>query len=126
MEEQDMERELEAVIGMLKLRKSFMWRPSYSEKIKKTPFQIKVLQELFKVTAFPLTATRKDLSLLLSIPPRSIQVWFQNTRQARRRGKAMDVLECQKSNVNSTETDNEDISLKRLLEIISMVRKKMR
>lgn len=117
----NLEKELEAVMGILKLKKGIVMRPGWSEKVKKTPFQIKVLQEIFKITEFPSTGTRKDLSLLLSIPQRSIQVWFQNTRQAKRkhRDSLADQGICAHS---SSDTENEDISLTQLVDIIRSVK----
>lgn len=123
MNQIQLERELEAVVGMLKLRKSFVFRKSYSEKVKKSPFQTKVLQELFKITAFPSTATRKDLALILSIPPRSIQVWFQNARQASKKRNVKMNLKQEKTSTSSSEVENEDVPLKRLIGIISSVQK---
>lgn len=109
-------KELEALVGILKLKKgdSFYSLNRVSEKVKKTPFQLKVLKELYKITQFPSTITRNDLSLLIGIPQRSIQVWFQNTRQVNRR--------------NSTEPskqydqESEDIPIWILLNIITKIK----
>lgn len=115
------ERELEALIGILKLKRGGFIRAGWSEKIKKSPFQIKVLQEIFRITEFPSTATRRDLSILLSIPHRSVQVWFQNTRQAKRRhrGAMTGSMVCGSS---STETENDDISLGKLIRIVEAIK----
>ena len=79
-------RELEALLGILKLRKGYEHGlQRVIEKVKKTPLQKTVLRKLYSITHFPSTSTRSDLSLLLGIPQRSIQVWFQNTRQADKR-----------------------------------------
>lgn len=118
------EKELEAIIGILKLKKGMTQNTGWSEKVKKTPFQIRVLQELFKITEFPSTTTRRDLSLLLSIPQRSIQVWFQNTRQAKK--KYRDILIDKGVYTSSDdETDIEDVSLCQLLEILNDVKTSM-
>ena len=118
----DAERELEAILGMLKLRRGKMTHAKWTEKVKKTPFQTGVLREIFKITEFPSTTTRRDLALLLSIPQRSIQVWFQNTRQAKRKRHAL--LQC--AHPKSSEVDSEDISPIRLMRILSNVRPRMR
>lgn len=115
------ERELEAAIGILKLKKSGSRMNTWSEKIKKTPYQVRVLQELFKVTEFPSTATRKDLALLLSIPQRSIQVWFQNTRQAKKKYRDVHIDRNAYSSGGS-DAENEDVSLCQLVDIIRCVR----
>lgn len=117
----NLEKELEAVMGILKLKKGVVRQSGWAEKIKKTPFQVKVLQELFKLTEFPSTATRRDLSLLLSIPQRSIQVWFQNTRQAKKKYRDVLIDRGLYSN-SSSESENEDISLCQLVDIIRSVR----
>lgn len=119
---ESLEKELEAVMGILKLKKGIMTQSGWPEKVKKTPFQIKVLQEIFRVTEFPSTSTRKDLSLLLSIPQRSIQVWFQNTRQAKRRQKCAFPSQVI-SATSSSDNENEDISLTQLVEIIKVVKR---
>ncbi|KAL6121092.1 hypothetical protein NUSPORA_02047 [Nucleospora cyclopteri] len=75
-------REIEALLGLLKLRKNSNFSlQRVMEKVKKTPLQKRVLRELYTITQFPSTMTRNDLSLLIGILQRSIQVWFQNMRQ---------------------------------------------
>ena len=109
-------RELEALVGILKLKKGNAHSQNrVSEKIKKTPFQLKVLRELYKITHFPSTTTRNDLSLLINIPQRSIQVWFQNTRQANRRLSNEFVR-------NSYEIEPDDIPVSTLMEIINKIK----
>ncbi|KAI4290809.1 hypothetical protein PAPHI01_0083 [Pancytospora philotis] len=112
------ERELEAALGILKLRHGPQQPANWYEKIKKTPFQTQVLREVFKATQFPTPGTRRDLALLLAIPQRCIQIWFQNARQAGRRGRSIG------SENDSAETIDsaEDITTGRLLSIIEAVR----
>lgn len=85
------------------------------EKIKKSPLQLNVLKELFKITQFPSTQTRNDLSLLINIPQRSIQVWFQNTRQASKKGSC-------DLHRNSYEIEPEDIPVFVLIAIIEKIK----
>jgi AT-binding transcription factor 1 len=50
-----------------------------------TDYQIKVLQEFFENNAYPKDDDLEYLSKLLSLSPRVIVVWFQNTRQKARK-----------------------------------------
>ncbi|ORD96404.1 HD11 [Hepatospora eriocheir] len=80
------DKEFEALIGMIKLRNSDKRQELMRyEKVKKTRFQIEVLNMLYNIYKFPSTHSRKDLGLLIALPQRCIQVWFQNTRQANKK-----------------------------------------
>ncbi|KAM0673386.1 hypothetical protein GVAV_003075 [Gurleya vavrai] len=73
--------EADAICALLKFtglrkKKSFL-----GEKIKKSQLQQNVLKKVYDITNFPSTETRNEIALLLSIPQRSVQVWFQNRRQ---------------------------------------------
>ena len=62
-----------------------------------TPFQTRVLKKVLQKTAFPSVALRSNLSKLLGVPGRTIQIWFQNQRQKARqqvqqRAQPLDVL----------------------------------
>ncbi|KAI0699253.1 hypothetical protein BC835DRAFT_1405190 [Cytidiella melzeri] len=46
--------------------------------------QLKVLNETYNRTAFPSTEERNDLAKKLGMSARSVQIWFQNKRQAMR------------------------------------------
>ncbi|KAI0728152.1 homeobox-domain-containing protein, partial [Fomitopsis betulina] len=46
--------------------------------------QLKVLNETYNRTAFPSTEERADLAKRLNMSARSVQIWFQNKRQAMR------------------------------------------
>ncbi|KAI5150967.1 hypothetical protein ENBRE01_1812 [Enteropsectra breve] len=122
------ERELEAILGILKLKKGSIltYTAHFTEKIKKTPFQLKVLQEVFKMSEFPSTATRRDLSLLLSIPQRSVQVWFQNTRQAKRKYKENLAERGIRAESSDSEEQNDDVSLADLIRIIREAKRSTR
>lgn len=47
-----------------------------------SPEQLKVLNSVFQTTYFPSTQLRISLGLQLKLSPRTIQIWFQNRRQA--------------------------------------------
>ncbi|RKP34842.1 Homeodomain-like protein, partial [Dimargaris cristalligena] len=49
-----------------------------------TPEQVHVLNQVFEQTYFPSTEVRRQLALQLSMTPRTVQIWFQNKRQALR------------------------------------------
>ncbi|KAJ9055443.1 hypothetical protein DSO57_1003940 [Entomophthora muscae] len=44
--------------------------------------QIKVLEQVFRLTCFPSTHIRTQLGLQLGMTPRTVQIWFQNKRQS--------------------------------------------
>lgn len=44
--------------------------------------QLKALQSIFESTAFPSTVLRENLARQLGMTPRTVQIWFQNRRQA--------------------------------------------
>ncbi|CAL1707589.1 unnamed protein product [Somion occarium] len=49
-----------------------------------TADQLKVLNQMYDRTAFPSTEERVALAKQLGMSPRSVQIWFQNKRQAQR------------------------------------------
>ena len=51
---------------------------------KKTDFQNTVLKEVFKLTMYPSAQTKTDISILLDLSVRTIQIWFQNERRIRK------------------------------------------
>lgn len=74
--------EVTAIFGLMKLND-----PQYitnSTKYHKSDLQTRFLEEIYKVTNFPSTESRIDIAYLLSMPHRSVQVWFQNKRQRTR------------------------------------------
>ncbi|KAF8496842.1 hypothetical protein F5888DRAFT_1576923, partial [Russula emetica] len=46
--------------------------------------QLDALNKMFAITAFPSTEQRNQLAKDLDMAPRSVQIWFQNERQANR------------------------------------------
>ncbi|KAF7731001.1 hypothetical protein EC973_001047 [Apophysomyces ossiformis] len=44
--------------------------------------QLEVLNRVFERTFFPSTQTRAELGRQLGMSPRTVQIWFQNRRQA--------------------------------------------
>lgn len=107
------EKEIQAVMGIMKLRNTWKFEDQ-NIKFKKSPFQIKVLEKIFRITNFPSSSTRKDMSLLLCMPEKSIQVWFQNARQAIKRTKTHSEGEF---------SEIYDISVPQLLEIMRNVKR---
>ncbi|KAI7879015.1 homeobox, partial [Lichtheimia hyalospora FSU 10163] len=49
-----------------------------------TPEQLAVLNKVFSQTSFPSTEMRLQLGKQLGMKPRTVQIWFQNRRQALR------------------------------------------
>ncbi len=80
------EKETNALLGIMKLRNVGRF-DEQNVKFKKSAFQTKVLECIYEITQFPSSNTRKDISILLSMPEKSVQVWFQNSRQANKRLK---------------------------------------
>lgn len=70
----------DSLVGILKLR--YENEEMFSnDKIRKTELQTLVLTKLFDVSNFPSTETREEVAILLGLPQRSVQIWFQNRRQ---------------------------------------------
>ncbi|OAD65430.1 Homeodomain-like DNA binding domain-containing transcription factor, partial [Phycomyces blakesleeanus NRRL 1555(-)] len=44
--------------------------------------QLEVLNRVFERTSFPTTQVRNELGQQLGMSPRTVQIWFQNRRQA--------------------------------------------
>jgi hypothetical protein len=82
-------RELEAALGLLKLNGFQASRYSVGRQIRKTRLQTCVLHRVFEISKFPSTKTILDLALLINIHPKSIQKWFQNTRQTLKKRNSM-------------------------------------
>lgn len=84
-------RELEAALGLLKLGGFQTNRYCAGKQVRKTRLQTSVLSKVFEISRFPSSKTILDLALLINIHPKSVQKWFQNTRQTMRKkgcGKA--------------------------------------
>lgn len=56
-------------------------RESKKPRTRMTGDQIKALMGCFQDNPFPSTLAREELSRVLSISPRTVQIWFQNQRQ---------------------------------------------
>ncbi|KAK6089656.1 hypothetical protein P3W45_001422 [Vairimorpha bombi] len=74
------EKEFDALVGILKLGNRKKTHCDTKTKLKKNIKQKKVLETIFKMTSYPSSITQQDLAILLQIPQRSIQIWFQNAR----------------------------------------------
>ncbi|KAI9299711.1 Homeodomain-like protein, partial [Cunninghamella echinulata] len=46
--------------------------------------QLQILNQVFERTFFPSTQMRAELGRQLGMSPRTVQIWFQNKRQAMR------------------------------------------
>jgi hypothetical protein len=110
-----MDKELQAIVGLIKLRKGDMTEDNHT-KFKKSPFQIEVLKKIYETITFPSSNTKKDLSILLSMPEKSVKVWFQNSRQAFKRSN---------SDASLTYSETYDLPVAKILEIIRNVRQSM-
>lgn len=105
------DKEIEALVGIMMLKNT--WRfEDLNIKFKKSPFQTRVLEYIFKLSNFPSSKTRRTLSALLCMPDKSIQVWFQNTRQANKRSHFL----------GSEQSEVCDIPEKKLIEIINTIK----
>lgn len=76
-------RNIQAVLGLLKMRGMDKEADSKNFRIQKNDFQKSVLRDVYKITRFPSKQTREDLALLLNHTNRGIQIWFQNQRNNR-------------------------------------------
>lgn len=73
---------IEAALGILKFKRIFRDKTYKEQGYKyKSEFQLKVLNDILKITPYPGSQTRDSLAILLNLNPRSIQIWFQNARQ---------------------------------------------
>ncbi|KAI4290844.1 hypothetical protein PAPHI01_0118 [Pancytospora philotis] len=76
-------RNLQAVLGLLKMKNDESNGDFRNLRTQKNEFQKSVLKEVFRLTRFPSKQTRDDLALLLNHTNRGIQIWFQNQRNNR-------------------------------------------
>ncbi|EQB59899.1 homeobox domain-containing protein [Vairimorpha apis BRL 01] len=74
-------KEWQSLLGLLKLRRISTTANKYGKQTRKTRFQTLVLNNVFEISKFPSTSTIIDIALLINVHPKSIQKWFQNTRQ---------------------------------------------
>ncbi|WUR05091.1 homeobox domain-containing protein 13 [Vairimorpha necatrix] len=109
-------KEWQGILGLLKLTRYTRYDQRYGRQIRKSRLQTCVLNLVFDITKFPSTSTIIDLALLINIHPKSIQKWFQNTRQTiKKKGREED----DKSN----ETTIVDISVPILYKLIEKAKK---
>ncbi|TBU08866.1 homeobox domain-containing protein [Hamiltosporidium magnivora] len=77
------EKEAETLIALLKIRREnrikYIGNNGYKYKSRR---QLAMLNRIYNITNYPSTDTRNDIAVLLDIPQRSVQIWFQNTRQS--------------------------------------------
>lgn len=66
-----------------------------------TSSQHKLLMEVFDTEQFPATDIREDLARRLRLPPRTLQIWFQNQRQKTKQGQ----YKKKNHEINSNEQD---------------------
>lgn len=70
----------DAVIALLLMKKSGEQKID-ALRIEKTEKEIAVLEEIFNLSNYPDTYTKKTLSILLNMQQKTIQIWFQNRRR---------------------------------------------
>ncbi|CAO3703276.1 unnamed protein product [Rhizopus stolonifer] len=58
--------------------------------------QLQVLNKVFDRTFFPSTQVRAELGRQLNMSPRTVQIWFQNRRQAMRTKERQRLIKIQK------------------------------
>ncbi|KAH9411797.1 hypothetical protein HK407_03g05470 [Ordospora pajunii] len=74
-------REMSGVLGLLKLMRDGEDTQQMGEvRTRKTMFQMTALKEVFKITAHPSKMTKIDLALMIKLPLKAVQIWFQNER----------------------------------------------
>ncbi|KAM0681816.1 hypothetical protein GINT2_000333 [Glugoides intestinalis] len=74
--------ELEAILGILKMKRIYKDQIYKKKGYKyKTDFQIRVLNDVLRITPYPSSQALDALGTLLNLKPRSVQIWFQNARQ---------------------------------------------
>ncbi|EQB61992.1 homeobox domain-containing protein [Vairimorpha apis BRL 01] len=77
------ELEYQATLGLVRLKRTYTNYFDIMHKGRKTLFQSMVLAEVFKLTGYPSTQTKMDISLLIDLSFSTIQIWFQNERRSR-------------------------------------------
>ncbi|EOB14142.1 Homeobox protein HD-8 [Nosema bombycis CQ1] len=114
------ESEIQAYLGLIKLKKRRGDNTNDGCKYRKSPLQVKILSEVFRLTGYPSTQTKLDLSLLIDLPIQTVQVWFQNERRSRRR-------KLRKEGKSIPQEDEElfEISILTLVDIIKDCRKSL-
>lgn len=75
---------IQAALGLVKLSKDGKEDECDFMRNKKTDFQNTVLKDVFELTMYPSSQTKIDLSIMLDLSTRTIQIWFQNERRNRK------------------------------------------
>lgn len=121
--------EIDALLGLFCLKNDRMIKKQVREEgyKYKSKLQIQLLERVFQITKYPSTNTRTDLAILLEISPRSVQIWFQNTRQIKKEnsGGSTDNNGSDKDSYQNITLDvNSGDLLKMYFEIKSTLRRK--
>ena len=77
---QSRRRNIEALLGLLKLKRGETLYSNKKLRTHKNEFQRAILTDVFSHTKFPTSEAREDLALILNHTNRGIQIWFQNNR----------------------------------------------
>lgn len=93
--------DFEAVLGLLKLKRIYKDKTYREQGYRyKTEMQVNVLNDVLQITHYPSANTRDSLGILLNLNPRSVQIWFQNARQANERNMSREELRYHKEAAN--------------------------
>ncbi|UZJ56715.1 hypothetical protein CBS101457_006035 [Exobasidium rhododendri] len=99
------------LLGSLQVRFPFLKEERKRTRKLLTPEQTRVLEAILEKTVYPSTPLREAIARQLGIPPRKVQIWFQNKRQGRRRVPGSDTDRApQGHNVNRPSRDRIDRS----------------
>lgn len=110
------ELSIQAAFGLLLLKNKII--ASNSCRKKKSKFQNAMLKEIYSITDYPTQSTKFDISIMLNLSLRAVNVWFQNERQA-------DRIQLNQSNLLSKKL-RVDVCVQTLFEIYKNVRKELK
>ncbi|KAF9764295.1 Homeobox protein HD-8 [Nosema granulosis] len=119
---QDINRQeltIQAALGLVKLSKEGKEDECEFMRNKKTDFQNTVLKDVFDLTMYPSSQTKMDLSIMLDLSTRTIQIWFQNERRNRKEQMASNP-----SKINTEKFEVSALILWRIYEKAKMKSKK--
>ncbi|KRH95154.1 Homeodomain-like protein [Pseudoloma neurophilia] len=105
----------DALVGILKLRYDSI-EDLKEDKIRKTEIQTCVLLRIFAISNFPSTETRENIAILIGLPKRTVQIWFQNRRQKYRKD-AKDTQHDEHGNAHPIIVDSDRITLTKIIQI---------
>ncbi|EPB85787.1 hypothetical protein HMPREF1544_07456 [Mucor circinelloides 1006PhL] len=69
--------------------------------------QLEVLNRVFDRTFFPSTQMRAELGRQLGMSPRTVQIWFQNRRQAMRTRERQRLIKLRNNETKATTTKSD-------------------